>query len=343
MRKSLPARAAIGAVAIAVAASMAGCVTNEELGNPDGWKKIMPAKDPQLAALVPANIAQSGSISVGSNTPYAPNEFKDSSGNIIGFEMDLIRAAGSMLGLKVDVRQMDFNLILPAISAGSIDVGASAFTDTEERQKQYDFVDFYNAGISWATQPGNERNVDPNNACGLTVAVQKGTYSDTDEVQGRSDECVAQAKEPISKLVYDKADAAATATILGKADAYSSDSPVIDFAVARSDGRLAAVGEPFDTAPFGWAVKKGSELGPALAATLQVMMDDGTYKQILKPWGLEKGGLKKVTFNLQPYSLPPNINPNPSSARRTQRKKRTPRNSGGFQGSTAARSSRKKA
>ena len=41
MRKSLPARAAIGAVAIAVAASMAGCVTNEELGNPDGWKKIM--------------------------------------------------------------------------------------------------------------------------------------------------------------------------------------------------------------------------------------------------------------------------------------------------------------
>ena len=50
MRKSLPARAAIGAVAIAVAASMAGCVTNEELGNPDGWKKIMPGKELSVQA-----------------------------------------------------------------------------------------------------------------------------------------------------------------------------------------------------------------------------------------------------------------------------------------------------
>ena len=199
---------------------------------------------------------------------------------------------------------MDFNLILPALSAGSVDVGATAFTDTEERQKNYDFVDFYSAGISWATQPGNENTVDPDNACGLKVAVQKGTYSDTDEVLGRSEECEAQGKPPIEKLVYEKADAAATATILKKAQAYSSDSPVIDFAIARSEGKLVRVGEPFDTAPFGMGVKKNNPLGKALAATLQTMMNDGTYEAILKQWGLEDGGLDAVTFNLKPYQLP---------------------------------------
>ena len=258
---------------------------------------------------MPPDVQAKGKITVGTNPPYAPNEFKDSDGNIIGFEMDLIRAAGAMMGLDVEVNQMDFNLILPAISAGSVDVGASAFTDTEERQKNYDFVDFYSAGISWATQPGNEDNIDPDNACGLKVAVQKGTYSDTDEVQGRSDECEAQGKEPIEKLVYEKADAAATATILKKANAYSSDSPVIDFAIARSDGKLVRVGEPFDTAPFGMGVKKNNPLGKALAATIQTMMNDGTYEAILKQWELEDGGLDAVTFNLKPYQLPHTLEP----------------------------------
>ncbi|MDK8889885.1 ABC transporter substrate-binding protein [Corynebacterium macclintockiae] len=302
--RSLVRSVAGSTLAILLSASLAGCVTNEELGNPEGWEEILPAKNPQLAALVPPEIQAKGKITVGTNPPYAPNEFKDSDGNIIGFEMDLIRAAGAMMGLEVEVNQMDFNLILPALSAGSVDVGATAFTDTEERQKNYDFVDFYSAGISWATQPGNENTIDPDNACGLKVAVQKGTYSDTDEVQGRSEECEAQGKPPIEKLVYEKADAAATATILKKAQAYSSDSPVIDFAIARSEGKLVRVGEPFDTAPFGMGVKKNNPLGRALAATLQTMMNDGTYEAILKQWGLEDGGLDAVTFNLKPYQLP---------------------------------------
>lgn len=302
--RSLVRSVAGGTLAILLSASLAGCVTNEELGNPEGWEEILPAKNPQLAALVPPETQARGKITVGTNPPYAPNEFKDSDGNIIGFEMDLIRAAGAMMGLGVEVNQMDFNLILPALSAGSVDVGATAFTDTEERQKNYDFVDFYSAGISWATQPGNENTIDPDNACGLKVAVQKGTYSDTDEVQGRSEECEAQGKPPIEKLVYEKADAAATATILKKAQAYSSDSPVIDFAIARSEGKLVRVGEPFDTAPFGMGVKKNDPLGKALAATLQTMMNDGTYEAILKQWGLEDGGLDAVTFNLKPYQLP---------------------------------------
>lgn len=293
-------RSAVAAILATAAFVLTGCVTNEELGNPDGWEEILPPAKPELVGMVPQKFQDKGTLSAAANAPYAPNEFKDSEGKIIGFEMDLVRAAGSKLGLDVVPRQMDFNLILPAVSAGTIDVGASAFTDTEERQKNYDFVDFFSAGIAWATQPGRENSIDPDNACGLTVAVQKGTYSDTDEVEEKSQACVENGKPAIDKLVYPTADAAATATILKRADAYSSDSSVTAFAIQRSEDKLVQVGEAFDTAPFGWAFPKGSELGRAFAAALQDMMDDGTYDKILKPWGLEEGALDEVTFNLKP-------------------------------------------
>ena len=286
--------------ALMLTATLGACVTNEETGNPEGWKPILPDTDPALAKLVPPDIAARKTVTAAANTPYAPNEFKDHDGNIIGVEMDMVKAAGAVLGLDVQPRQMDFSLILPAVSAGSIEMGASALSDTEERQKNYDFVDFLNAGVAWATQPGNEANVDPNNACGMSVAVQKGTYSDTDEVQGKSEKCEAQGKPKITKLVYASADAAATATILGRAQAYSSDSPVISYAVKRSEGKLSQVGEAFDTAPFGWAFKKGSPLAPAMAAALQKLKEDGTYDRILEPWGLRDAGVERVTMNLKP-------------------------------------------
>lgn len=293
--------AALAGITLATATA---CVTNEELGNPEGWQEILPATQPELAALVPENIRSKGYFSIGTFPPYAPNEFKDSDGKIIGFEIDLIKAAGSLLGLEVDVRQQDFALILPSITAGSLDVGASAFTDTEERQKSYDFVDYYQAGMAWATQPGREHSIDPDNGCGLKVAVQKGTYSDTDEIPAKSQACEDAGKEPIHKLVYDRADGAATATILKKADAYSSDSPVIDFAVARSDNKLVPIGEPFESAPFGWAVAKGSPMGPALLAALQHLIDTGDYARILKPWGLEKGAVTGAAMNLEQPAPP---------------------------------------
>lgn len=304
MRLSIPRRIAQVTCALSLTTVLAACVTNEELGNPDDWQEVRPQAVPELQKLLPEDIKNRGSIVAGTNTPYAPNEFKDSHGNIIGYEVDMIKAAGSLLGLDVDVRQLDFNLILPAISAGTVDVGASAFTDTEERQKNYDFVDFYNAGVAWATQPGNEGNIDPDNACGLTVAVQKGTYSETDEVQDKSDQCVADGKPAINKLVYATADAAATATILDRADAYSSDSPVISYAIERSDDRLAQIGKPFDTAPLGMAVKKQSKLGPALGAAMQHLKDTGDYEKILQPWGLTEGAIDDVTFNLKPFNNP---------------------------------------
>lgn len=274
---------------------LSACVTNTESANPVGWVSTLPAPDPALRDLLPAGYRGGGTLTAGTNPTFPPNQFKDPDGRIIGFEVDLVNATAALLGLKMQYRQQDFNLILPSIDGGTVDIGTSGFSDTEERQKNYDFVDFYTSGISWATAPG--RTVDPQNACGLSVAVQKGTYSHTDDVQVKADECAASGQPELKVLVYESANAASAATALGRADAMSSDSAVTDYAVQRSAGKLVPAGDAFDTTPFGWAFAKQSGLVPAFAAALQHLIDSGAYGKILAPWGLTDGMIDTVTVN----------------------------------------------
>ena len=87
------------------------------------------------------------------------------------------------LGLEPDLRDSQFDNIIPGVKGGKYDVGWASFTDTVERQASVDFVDYYNAGIQWASRPDNP--VDPDDACGKTIAVGTGTYQETDELPAK--------------------------------------------------------------------------------------------------------------------------------------------------------------
>lgn len=279
-------------------ALLSGCVTNVEGGTPEDWAPVTVDEVPEIAAMVPENVAADGTLSVGTNPPFAPFEFKDSTGALIGVELDLGRAIAEVMGLEFDPQEMDFSMILPAVQAGSLDAGMSGFTDTAERRESYDFVNFLYAGIQWAQQPGN--NVDPANPCGLTVAVQRTTVSETDDVRPKADACLEQGKDPITVLSFDTSDNAALAALTGRADAFSADSPVTAWAVERSDGELELVGDMFDAAPYGFAVNKGSDLAPAMAAALQHLIDTGDYARILAQWNIDSGLLDQALINEQP-------------------------------------------
>ncbi|WKD61076.1 Glutamine-binding periplasmic protein precursor [Corynebacterium ciconiae DSM 44920] len=281
--------------AVGLAFGVSACVVNEENGHPEGWQDIQPEPDPDVVALVPPEIADTGVITLATNPPFAPAEFKDSHGQIIGFDIDLARAAAATMGLTLEVRQQDFNMILPAISSGTIDFGASGMTDNEERRRKYDFVDYLTAGIQWAAPP--DSGIDPDNACGLTVAVQRGTVSESDDVPARSEACEAAGKEPITMLAYDDSDSAALAAVLGRADAFSADSPISAWAVERSEGKIELIGDITDAAHYGWPVDKGSPLAPALAAALQSLIDSGDYETIMTQWGISSGLAENAKIN----------------------------------------------
>ena len=154
MRRSLAAAAATLAAALTL--GLTGCVTNDEGGHPDGWEPVSPDPVPELADQVPEDIRARGTISIGTNPPFAPLEFKDAKGEIIGFDLDLARAAARVLDLDLVVREQDFTLILPSISAGTVDFGASGFTSNEERRQTYDFVDYLDTGLQWARPAGSD-------------------------------------------------------------------------------------------------------------------------------------------------------------------------------------------
>ncbi|MFC3849607.1 ABC transporter substrate-binding protein [Corynebacterium hansenii] len=293
MRRPLAAAAATLAAALTM--GLAGCVTNDEGGHPDGWEPVTPAAVPELADRVPEAIRARGTISIGTNPTFAPLEFKDSRGQKIGFDLDLARAAAGVLGLELDVREQDFTLILPSISAGTVDFGASGFTSNEERRRTYDFVDYLDTGLQWARPAGS--TITPDDACGREISVQRGTVAEMEDLPARSDACVSAGKPPIKRLAYQDAGTAATAVVLGRADAMAADSPVSAWAVGRADGKLELAGGIYDGAPFGWPVPKGSELAPLLADALQHLIDTGEYERILHMWGLDDGAVNQARIN----------------------------------------------
>jgi polar amino acid transport system substrate-binding protein len=291
-RHALPAFAAVAAL------MLTGCVDNSkpDAGGSTGSPSASDVrKDDAAAALLPGKIAKTGKLVIGTSPNYAPNEYKDDAGKPIGWAIEVSDAIAAKLGLKAEYQVARFENIIPGIVGGKIDIGESSFTDTVEREKQVDFVNYYVAGIQWASAAG--KDVDPDNACGLKVAVQATTYQDTVELPAKSKVCVAGGKPAIQKVPLDTQDAAANAVALGQADAFSADSPVTLYAIAQLKGKLKLAGKTFEAAPYGMAVAKDSGMAEAVQAALQSMVDDGSYGKIVDKWGVSDGGLKKITIN----------------------------------------------
>ena len=177
---------AAGVIAVAGSLVLSGCSSKSEnsAGPTESTDAVTAAKVDDIAATLPEDIKKSGKLVVGVNIPYPPNEFKDANGKIVGFDVDLMNAVASTLGLTADYRESDFAKIIPSIQQGTYNVGMSSFTDTKERQASVDFVDYFSAGILWAQRPGAP--IDPNNACGKKVAVQATTTEETDELPERA-------------------------------------------------------------------------------------------------------------------------------------------------------------
>ncbi|WP_454788535.1 serine/threonine protein kinase StpK7 [Mycolicibacterium lutetiense] len=248
-----------------------------------------------IAKTVPSGIRDSGRLVVGVNVPYAPNEFRNSSGEIVGFDIDLMKAVARTMGLVPDFRETGFEGILPSVQDGNFNVGMSSITDTTEREKQTDFVTYFQAGTLWARRPGS--SADPGSACGLRIGVAYSTIQDTREIPAKSDACVAAGLPPVEKVVRTHQDEVTAALIAGEVDAMTADSPVTGFAIKLSGSALEPAGEVFESAPYGWPVAKGSGLAESLRLALEHVIDTGEYRTIATMWGVEKGMITQPVIN----------------------------------------------
>ncbi|HEY0168139.1 MAG TPA: ABC transporter substrate-binding protein [Jatrophihabitans sp.] len=295
MRRSIVVFAGL---AVTGSLALAGCAKNEPKSSTPTTSATVGAvsKDQAAADLLPASLKSSGKLIVGINVPYAPNEYKDPSGKIVGWEVDLLNAMATKLGVTPVLQESGFDNIIPSVKGGKFNIGMSSFTDNKTREAQVDFVNYYSAGTQWAAPAG--KTVDPDNACGMKIAVQTSTTQETDDLPARSKACTAAGKKAITIVKIDSQDAVNQAVILGQAEAFAADSPITQYAVKQSNGKLALAGEIYGAAPYGFVVAKDAgTLKQALQKAVQSMIDDGTYKQVLDKWGVGAGGLTQATVN----------------------------------------------
>ncbi|MFJ3789129.1 ABC transporter substrate-binding protein [Kitasatospora sp. NPDC090091] len=293
---------AAGVAAASLSLALTACSSSKEEGGgaPNATATVSEVKaDDKLAALVPADVKSSGKIIVGSDASYAPNEFKDDSGKIIGMDVDLANAIAARLGLKADVQDSQFTAIIPGIQSNKFQLGMSSLTDNKEREQTVDMVTYFNAGSAIAVKKGNPDKISADDLCGKKVAVQTGTTQAQEIVDVRNPAC-AKAGKPGVVNDGDKFDLqtdVTNAVVSGRDQAMMADSPVVDYAVKQSGGQLEKIGTTYDSAPYGIALAKGAAIAPAIQGAVQSLIDDGTYKQILTKWGVEAGALDKSTLN----------------------------------------------
>lgn len=297
MRKLL---AALGAAAL-VLVVLAGCGSSSSSSSSSSASTSTSSAtgaNASLAAQVPAAIKSKGTLNVATEAQYAPNEFIAPDGHtVIGMDAELTEAIGGVLGLKVKLVNSDFETIIPGLAAGRYDLGVSSFTDTKEREKTVDFVDYFEAGISFyaksSANPGVETVAD---LCGKTVAVEKGTV-EQEEAEKQSKACSKEGKKSVSTLSFPGQNAVNLAVSSGRAELGMADSPVADYQVKQSSGAFKLIGKEYEVAPYGIAIPKKSGMTQPVLGALKAIIADGTYSKILAKWGLQSGAIKEPTVN----------------------------------------------
>lgn len=117
-----------------------------------------------------------GELVVGSDAAYPPFEFVDKDGNIVGIDIDIVKAIADHLGVKLRIVNTSFDGIIPALLAKKFDIIISAMTITPERAKQVDFsIPYYNAGQLITVREDDNRIKSEKDLQGKIVAVQLGT------------------------------------------------------------------------------------------------------------------------------------------------------------------------
>jgi polar amino acid transport system substrate-binding protein len=285
---------------VVLASSCGGSKSAEETSTSAGTTTTIPTPsvNSDIAAEVPADIKSKGTLTVAADATYAPNEFIGADGTTVeGMSPDLGQAIGAVLGLTFKFVNASFDTIIPGLQSGKYDIGFSSFTDTKEREKVVDFVTYFTAGTSFYVQEQGGPTINSlGDLCGHSVAVERGTIQ-ADDATAQDTKCKADGKSGVSVHVYPDQNAANLAISSGRQEVGMADSPVAAYIVEQSNGQFKLTGTPYDTAPYGIAVPKGSGMTQPILDALKELMADGTYDAILAKWGLESGAITDPQIN----------------------------------------------
>lgn len=214
---------------------------------------------------------------------FPPFELKDDSGNLVGFDIDLLAAVVAETDYELgEWKEFEFSSLIPALQNDRIDVIAAAMTINDDRDETIDFTDpYYNADQAILVRAGGDFQPSKlGDLSGHKVAAQEGTTG-AGVVQ---DELVAKGELKESNFsTYGSYVLAVEDLENENIDAVVLDKPVADTFAAQRDVEVSFVYETGER--YGFGIRDGeSEVQSALNSGLATIKDNGTYDEIAAEW-----------------------------------------------------------
>ena len=210
-----------------------------------------------------SKIKAAGKLVVGTEAQYAPYEFKDLNANFVGCDMFLAQKIADALGVKLEIVDMSFDGIIPAVQAGQVDLGIAAFTNTPERAEVIDFSALYETSMQYLVVAADKVDTytSKESLAGLKVGAQKGTIQS---------QLITSALPDSQLFELDKYPELALEVSNGNIAGLVVDSAVGDSIVANSNGALAV-------AHFEFSAEEAS-FGKSVDAVIAGVLADGSYQ-----------------------------------------------------------------
>ncbi len=263
--------ACLGGVAVLSMVAVSACGGSSE-----------PAAAPSTGAAAGIALVDPSALTVCTHLSYKPFEFKDSSNEIVGFDIDLMDLVAKNLGVKQKIVDIDFASMTSGavFAAKKCDAALGAVTITEARQKAVLFSDPYFQATQALLAKADSGITDLSSLKGKQLGVQTDTTGQKYAEDNKDD-------NGYQIVVFEDAPSQLAATLSGRVDAAMNDNGLVfDYAKENTDMKVV---KEFDTGEsYGFMVQKDSDSGTALAEkineTLTKAKDDGKYDEIYKKW-----------------------------------------------------------
>ncbi|MDI6022157.1 transporter substrate-binding domain-containing protein [Leucobacter sp. UT-8R-CII-1-4] len=248
----------------------------------------------EIAALLPADIADKGYMQVVTTLGMAPMNFPNTKTNEVeGFNPDLSQAVADVLGIERKLDTATIDQIIPGIDAKKYDVAFANMAITPERLEVLDLVEYYLSSSQVGVKQGNPENVSIDDLCGHAVGVSNGSFQLNVVLPEISDACVADGKQAIDIQAYPDQQKALLAVLSGRISAATMDGPILQYLMTK-EPEIEAIGKVGPSGPSAIGTGKESGMSPAITAALQHLMDTGVYDELLAKWGIQDLGVEEA-------------------------------------------------
>ncbi|MFJ6900596.1 ABC transporter substrate-binding protein [Streptomyces hokutonensis] len=284
--------------------SSSGSEAATSTGTAAGSKSLTPnaaliASIKPAPKLVQLRGASNATIVYGSSLVAPPDAFLAPDGKTaVGWEIDLINAIGRKMGSTMQARNLQFPTLITSLTAGRIKLIISEMSDSKERQKQLNFVDYYTASLSFLVAKGNPKHITtPAGLCGKNVAVLPGS-SQLYWAQGANSGLCGS--HPMKLVQFSAGPTQALNSVrTGRVDVYLSENDLSGYTAEHTSGlqNVTLAHSPLSGVTGIGVPKSDRNLLNAVQQALQQLLDDGTYTKIISAWQAQSGAITKATVN----------------------------------------------